>query len=476
MTHRRLLLSVIPLLITVGCASILGDFEVTGDPPQGGDEGGTDASADTAADTAVNEGGLSDSPDEAGDAGCKVPTGGAILDDAVDVSAGYNNTCAIRQDGALYCWGDNNYGQLGVPPATALASSKPVKVQFPAAELGNAKIRQVALGQEVAFAIDEEFRLWAWGSNESGLLAIGSKDSGVHAIPAIVKVGGQPLFTRQIAASWFSACALAVTGDIYCWGENSMGQLGANPPAPPEGTPSYAPIKAFSTVASPGANAILAGGIGSPATCYFAGSMNDGMRCWGQRSGGIILANLTSPPQGGVNYSAHTTLTTAGAAMPYKQVAYGTNYGAALDNSGRLFSWGYGNNSHQGPGGPPAPGTAKATPSGPYLHMAAGYVFTCVVDEQAQVRCRGNNAQSQLGRVTANAADEERLDPVVANGMPLTNVRSVHAGFFHACAILRGVCGPEGPGAVKCWGSGDKGKLGNGAETTSITPVDVKAP
>lgn len=478
--HSRTLVIAFSLVAATGCTAILGDFGVGGTATTG-PEGGLDVAVTDSPlmDSAVAPDADKGDSGDAGDAGCKVPSGGLLLDDAFTVAAGSTHTCAIRQDAALYCWGDNNYGQLGVPQTTALASTKPIKVQFPAA-LGTARITQVALTESTSFAVDSQLRLWAWGENQSGLLAIGSTDALVHDVPAIVKTGttsgAPPLLVRTIAPHWTAACALATTGDVVCWGKNFVGELGVGPPAPPLNVDAFSPVKAFSFADSPGPNALLAAGIGSSATCYTGGQAVDPLRCWGGVFAGGLLANIAAPPNGGVNYSAQAPLITAGATMPLAQIMYGTNYGAALDPKGRLFTWGSTDNAQHGPGGAPAPGTAKSVP-GTWTNMSTGYVFLCGVDDMKNVRCRGSNTQAQLGRSTVTVADTQRMDPVVNSaGQSLANVRSVHAGFFHTCAITEGVCGPKGAGAVKCWGQGTKGELGDGNGSSSPVPVDVKAP
>jgi hypothetical protein len=465
------------LAMATGCSAILGDFQVgpttasteagAADSPIG-DSAFTPDAADATADAA-----------DAADAGCTIPSGGVVLDDAVTVAAGGSHTCAIRQDGALYCWGDNNYGQLGVPQTTAFSSSKPIKVQFPPS-LGKARITQVALSETTTFAIDSQLRLWAWGDNQRGTLATGTADAVAHDVPAIVRTGAAagapPLLVRSVAPLWFAACALATTSEVFCWGGNNQGELGTAATAPPIFTSSFVPGKALSAIEAPGPNAILAAGIGSTDTCYASGTAANDVYCWGGVFAGGLLANITAPPNGSANYTAATPLVAAGATLPLSQISYGTNYGATLDSKGRLFTWGSTDNAQHGADGAPAAGTAKVVP-GAWSNMSTGYVFLCAVDDLKHVRCRGSNAQSQLGRVTNTVAETQAMDPVVlGNGQPLGHARSVHAGFFHACAIVEGVCGPKGPGAVKCWGEGAKGELGDGTSTSSVVPLDVKAP
>ncbi|WP_437892847.1 RCC1 domain-containing protein [Sorangium sp. So ce124] len=406
-----------------------------------------------------------------GDPGCQIPADSPTLADAIMVAAGGSHTCAIRHDGSLTCWGDNSFGQLGVPQAMAVSSSTPVRVQFPAS-LGTATITQIALTEQATFAIDSQLRLWAWGNNETGILANGSKDAMAHDAPAIVNDGTAPLLVRKIAPEWYSACALTSTSSIYCWGANLFSSLG------PEATgeESLVPVKAFNFTATAGPRAILARGIGSIGSCFSTGAAEDGLRCWGAMGGGYILTNTPAGSEGGANYSAHTPLIAAGATLPFSEISYGTNFGCARDDVGGLFCWGTNNSSGQhGAEAPPA-GTAAAIP-GVWGPMSTGYVFVCAIDDQRQLRCRGSNDQGQLGRSTPTRADNTRMEPVVhGDGSALAKVVAVSAGFFHTCAIVEGACGPTGPGQVLCWGKGTLGQLGDGAATSSAVPVEVKAP
>lgn len=458
-----------------GCASLLGDFDVgeQANGPEGGagNEGGTTDGPASDGNGTIDGG---DAAVDGADSGCKVTPGGATFDDAVSVAAGYQHTCAIRQDGALYCWGDNAFGQLGVPQATALQSPKPIKVQFPPT-LGTATITQVALTENVTFAIDSQLRLWVFGTNASGALANGTKDTNPHDVPSIVRIGGDPngapLLVRKIAPVWTGACALTATSEVMCWGGNAQGSLG---PDTPVGTEKLVPVRAFTTAGTATPSAILAPGIGSAGSCYSDGIAANGMRCWGQRAGGYTLSTSPDP---GVTYQAHVPLATAGAKLPLAQVSFGTNYGVARDSVGTLYTWGTNNNQGQhGSGAAPAAGTALAAP-GTYTSMSAGYVWLCGIDGAKKVLCRGSNTQGQLGRPTPNAEDNPLMKPVVtASGGDLSNVVSVSAGFFTGCAIIQGACGANGPGKVTCWGQGDHGEIGDGNAANSAVAVDVKSP
>lgn len=401
-----------------------------------------------------------------------------MFDDAIAVTGGGSHTCAIRQDGALYCWGDNAFGQLGVPQATALASPKPLKVQFPAS-LGGARITQVVLGEKTTFAIDAELRLWVFGNNESAYRADGTKDTVPHPEPQMVltKPGGAPMLVRQVAPLWYSTCALTTTGEIYCWGQQIFS--GANwrtlgPDAPP--SDSNVPVKGFSYITPPTANAVLARGTGSLATCYASGLSNsNALVCWGTNSLGGVLA--TSADFMGANYSAEDPLLKAGAVAPPIDVQFGTNFTCSRDAKSEIFCWG--TNPNQGQHETMLPsGVAAKVPNGPYTALSTGYIHYCAVDAQQQIRCRGDNGHMQLGRPTPKGLSDQRLmNPVVStDGKAVTGFVKVGAGFFHTCAITQGPCGPEGPGTVYCWGSNESQQSGGAVGVNTPSPVAIAAP
>jgi alpha-tubulin suppressor-like RCC1 family protein len=97
--------------------------------------------------------------------------------DAVAISAGYAHTCALLDDGRLACWGSNQYGQLG-PNADPGPPSLPVLV-----DLG-VPIVKVACGREHTCAKTELDRVYCWGRNDFGQLGNGELgDTTAHAAP-----------------------------------------------------------------------------------------------------------------------------------------------------------------------------------------------------------------------------------------------------------------------------------------------------
>jgi alpha-tubulin suppressor-like RCC1 family protein len=134
------------------------------------------------------------------------------------VTTGLYHTCAIKNDGTLWCWGGNLSGQLGsdsIPVLPTSQTSDPVQVT-------GTTWQSVSAGQSHTCAVMVDGTLWCWGSNTSGQLGDNTLDS--KSTPVAVAVSGQTW--AMVAAGVTHTCALATGGSLWCWGDNSAGQLG----------------------------------------------------------------------------------------------------------------------------------------------------------------------------------------------------------------------------------------------------------
>ena len=133
------------------------------------------------------------------------------------ISAGYVNTAAIKNDGTLWTWGRNNYGQLG--DNTIVDKSSPVQtVVF------GTNWKQVFSGREYTAAIKTDGTLWCWGKNINGQLGdstIVSKSSPVQTIAFGTN-------WKQASCGYAHIAAIKTDGTLWCWGYNAIGQLGDN--------------------------------------------------------------------------------------------------------------------------------------------------------------------------------------------------------------------------------------------------------
>lgn len=130
------------------------------------------------------------------------------------------STCAIDDTDTLKCWGYNSYGQLGIEPPQDSDDEDHSTEAVVVDEL--TAPRQVAVGGEHACAVDAEDDVYCWGYNEFGQLGDGTTDS-THEP---VQVQGLEDDPEAIFAGTFHTCVQLEEGDFQCWGLNSHGQLG----------------------------------------------------------------------------------------------------------------------------------------------------------------------------------------------------------------------------------------------------------
>ncbi|MFC5404793.1 S-layer homology domain-containing protein [Cohnella soli] len=138
------------------------------------------------------------------------------------VIAGEGHTVVLKSDGTVWAWGANNYGQLGMG-TVGKDSSTPVQVSnlsdvvAIAAEGGQSFLKT---GHTVALKSDGT--VWTWGNNENGQLGIGTLDKGS---PVPVQV---PNLSDVVAitAGSLHTMALKSNGTVWAWGYNYYGQLG----------------------------------------------------------------------------------------------------------------------------------------------------------------------------------------------------------------------------------------------------------
>jgi alpha-tubulin suppressor-like RCC1 family protein len=146
------------------------------------------------------------------------------------VSTGKDHTAAVDGDGRGWAWGANGYyGQLG--DGTLEQRLLPVQV---AGLPGGTRLTGVAAGHGFTVAVDQDGRVWAWGTDFEGQLGDGWACDR-RPVPAPVE-GPWAGRTRivQVAAGIAHGVALGEDGRVYGWGRNTFGQLG-------DGTREYRP-------------------------------------------------------------------------------------------------------------------------------------------------------------------------------------------------------------------------------------------
>jgi len=222
------------------------------------------------------------------------------------IAGGRWHTCALTDDGAAFCWGDNANGQLGNDDAPT-DSTTPVPVSNM-----TSGVKSIAGGYAHTCGVTAGGAARCWGLNALSQLGDGSTDD--SAIP--VQVTG--LISGVVAVSTGAnfSCALTTGGRVKCWGSSggSNGQLG-------DGTTSSSPTPVQVTG--------LTSGIVSIASLYWHSCAVTGMgeaRCWGDNFFGQIGDTTTTDarsPADVTGFGDHETLVPATAVLKAKSLAAG---------------------------------------------------------------------------------------------------------------------------------------------------------
>ncbi|WP_176694630.1 RCC1 domain-containing protein [Bifidobacterium polysaccharolyticum] len=250
------------------------------------------------------------------------------------ISAGYAHSLALGSDGNLYSWGGNTYGQLGRTISdTTPAASLPGIVTPPT----GIRFTQFSAGNGYSLALGSDGNLYSWGSNSTGQLGIGVDDYNSHNAP---KKGSMPTdgtkFT-QVSAGYYHSLAIGSDGNVYSWGDGSLGQLGrtitntnTNTSTLYDGTPlkvnSPAGVTRFTQVIAGGDNSL---GLGSDGNFY----------SWGDNTYGQLGRTPTSATPanrpGKVTMPAGITIT-----QVRTEGGYLGGFTLALASDGNFYSWG----------------------------------------------------------------------------------------------------------------------------------------
>jgi alpha-tubulin suppressor-like RCC1 family protein len=326
------------------------------------------------------------------------------------VSAGGTHTCAIDPDGALWCWGGNDRGELG----TGDVDDRLV----PARVSGFADWTAIAAGSGATCGLRSGGTLWCWGD----MRVTGTSQS----TPVPTQIDGE---WQSVAVGFETMCAASATGDVAC-------HDGALP--------------GFTTTK-------VGLGAGAVATSNHTFCAIDGAHhavCWGQNNFGQLGNGNTDPQSDPVPVG-----------IPSAQaLATGTEHACAIDLDGGLWCWGRCGFGEAGPDAAPADGISCPTP----LHVAPGQRFvavsagehdTCAVRDDAVALCFGLGEHGETG---ANAG-VLRAPPTPIDALP-DGWAAISAGIDHTCGVQR-------DGATLCWGANARGQLGDGLGGLVLVPV-----
>ena len=292
------------------------------------------------------------------------------------LGVGWFANCAARADGTVWCWGGNNYGELG--PNATKNTWYTTPVQIP----GLSGATQVAAGFFHMCAIATGSSgpgVYCWGQNTNGQLGNGTTTD--NATPVAAFTGS---FRNVACGAYNSYVTTSQQGYVYGWGSNSYGQLGNGTT-----TSSLSPVIANGETASQ----LVTAGFYHVCSLRFDGSV----RCWGGNYDGELGNGTTT------NSSSPVQV----AGLNAKQLSAGMYHTCAITTSGLTQCWGDNMYGAIGDG----TGVDRLVPTAPALggvamtQLSTGLgQSTCGIAANSDVYCWGLNSYGQLGDGTSNSA------------------------------------------------------------------------
>ncbi|HJZ88730.1 MAG TPA: hypothetical protein VKN99_26330 [Polyangia bacterium] len=157
--------------------------------------------------------------------------GSTLLTGAVEVIAEYKHACARLSGGTLACWGNDDHGQLGNGVAgTGALSARPVLVVSEPGGMPLAGVGALAAGGLRVCTHRADDSVWCWGNNDTGQLGNGMSGPGVlsaYPVEVLTAPGGPPLTgVTQLAGGSGHSCVVRADATVVCWGYNGNGELG----------------------------------------------------------------------------------------------------------------------------------------------------------------------------------------------------------------------------------------------------------
>jgi alpha-tubulin suppressor-like RCC1 family protein len=410
--------------------------------------------------------------------------------------AGEGFTAAIKADGMLYTWGNNDHGQLG--NGTTTSHDYPDVIVYPSgasgAELNIWKSISCSDFQNEPYmlGVKHDGTMWAWGYGGRGVIGNGSISDQHNPTRVGNKTDGTDGGWTAVSAGIYHVLGLRADGSLWAWGSGAFGELGQ-----PTVRSSTVPLRVTTTVKS--WRAIGAGGgfsvaLASDGHVYTWGANNVGSLGDGTHNDHptpVLLSTINNIAQISAGSSHALALgadgrlwtwgmddlrcgregdvTLPGVALTYMGpgfIAGGYRHSGLITGDGKLWTTGEGANGKLGTGDTnnrslPTP-TKATSPADNWVHFGAGRAHSLAVKADGTLWTAGNNDYGQLGRTGTNVSSFGRVGSD-------TQWAEVHAGYEFSLAL-------KGDGTLWGWGRNNYGQLGDNSITNRTSPVKVSAP
>lgn len=372
-------------------------------------------------------------PGDGCEAGLECRGGGCTC--VAEVVAGRRHTCIIDLDGAVRCWGANDFGQLG--NAAEAFESEPVEVSNAfGASMGALELtadRQTCVSRS-------DDAVFCWGDNTAG--------KADPANPAEIVVPTQLMGLTGLSglsAGGSHTCAAGPAGVVAtCWGDNTLGQLGGVMPGPGPHQLSGA-VELVELAA--GATHVC--GRTQPGAVY----------CWGDNARGQLAQDPMMLPTSGNLVQV--------AVPPVSQIVAGDHFNC-VRTTDDVRCWGRGDLGELGDGmglDQTSPVVATLPDDVTVQRLAAGPRHVCALTTQGELYCWGSNDKGQL-MLTPDPMGNDLYTFAPRKLETDVGFLSITTGATHSCGLTD-------QGSVACWGTNTEGQIGDGTTAYAFAPTEV---
>jgi alpha-tubulin suppressor-like RCC1 family protein len=295
----------------------------------------------------------------------------------------------------------------------------------------------ISMGEAHTCAISLTQQMDCWGNNQHGELGDGTT---TRRLTRVAVAGGLPF--SSVSTSGTFSCGIA-SGTTYCWGDNTNAALG-------DGTTTdrFVPTPVTGDVA------FTALSVGADHSCALTSA--GAAYCWGLSQVGAV--------GDGTNANSRPTPVAVAGGLRFNKLASGYQHSCGIATSGVTYCWGRNSNGELGDGTTTDRNAPTIVSGGiAFTTLAAGASDTCGITADGDAYCWGSNVQGQLG--IGNRIDQ--LAPArVAGGYAFAKL-SAGSGV---------VCGITTTGSLYCWGADIKTGGGSSSDLSIIAPRRVIAP
>ena len=324
------------------------------------------------------------------------PIRAGTISDWVQLSLGDGFACGIRASGALFCWGSNAQGQLGVMAPFTMADA-------PQEVLPGTRWVSVSTGSSYTCAVKQDGSLWCWGQNMYGNLGDGTQVS--RSRPE--QVGTDTDWRSVDSGPFFTTCGTRQNGELWCWGHNTYGQVGAS---------STVPVRRSTTQ---GWRSVESGVV---TTC---GVRVDGtLTCWGRAIGSNDA--LLGQGQGGLMGKVVDVVVAEPAAIGRRM----PNFACALTETGETWCWGQNNDGELALGSFGNKTEPARVGQATWSDVEGGAAYTCGVRADGALSCWGGGSLTTLFASAGQPALVQSPVPVATT----TDFQAISAGAQSLCA------------------------------------------